>query len=201
MLILCTSEMAGAEAHTTFFATKRILFIGNSLTYVNDLPAIVTRLAGEKGIVIITETLAFPNYALEDHWNDGNIQKRIKEGKFDFVVVQQGPSSQEEGRLMLLNYGAKIKELCSKYKAQLAFFVVWPSYANLNGFDNVIKNYTDAATNTSSLLCPVGNAWQKHFSETKDYSYYGADLFHPSEKGSIVAGEIIVNTLFAGYSR
>jgi hypothetical protein len=192
------SEIKKNNEHGNLQATKStsLLFVGNSLIYTNDLPALVKQKAKEKGFDITTETLAFPNYALEDHWIDGTVQKLIREKKFDFVVVQQGPSSQEEGREMLLDYGARIKELCKKNKSELAFFMVWPARANFHMFDGVIKNYTDAADFTSSILCPVGTAWKKYMNETGDYSYYGTDMFHPSEKGSLVAAEIIVASLF-----
>jgi hypothetical protein len=176
--------------------TRTILFVGNSLTYTNDLPSMVVELAGQKGITVKTEMLAFPNYALEDHWNDGRMEDMIGEKKYDFVIVQQGPSSQEEGRLMLLDYGKRIKEVCAKNNSQLVFFTVWPAYANFQNFDNVIKNYSSAATATNSLLCPVGAAWKKYIADTGDLSYYGPDQFHPSEKGSRVAAAIIVDTLF-----
>ena len=180
--------------------TSHILFVGNSLTYTNDLPAIVARLAKEKGIDVTTEMLAFPDYALEDHWNEGRMQTLIKEKQFDFVIVQQGPSSQAGGRAMLLDYGARIKTLCEENKAKLAFFMVWPAFANLHTFDSVIKNYSDAATSTHSLLCPAGAVWKQHFTGTHDYSYYGPDQFHPSEKGSEAAAGVIVETLFGSNS-
>lgn len=176
--------------------TKSILFIGNSLTYTNDLPAIVTRLAKQKGITVTTTMLAKPNYALEDHWNDGELQQLIKDHKYDFVVVQQGPSSQADGRTMLLDYGERIKEICDESKSKLVFFMVWPAKHNLHMFDGVIRNYTDAATITHSLLCPVGSEWKKFFTETSDYSYYGPDGFHPSLKGSENAAAIMVKILF-----
>ena len=175
---------------------RRILFAGNSLTYTNDLPAIVVRLAKEKGIDVVTETLAFANYALEDHWNDGRLQTLIKEKKFDFVIVQQGPSSQADGRAMLLDYGARIKASCDERDAKLVFLMVWPAVSNLQTFDGVIKNYTDAAVSTHSLLCPAGAVWKQHFTDTNDYSYYGPDGFHPSEKGSEATAGVIVETLF-----
>lgn len=58
-------------------STKSILFVGNSLTYYNDLPGLVAKLGKDSGIVIKTEMVAYPNYALEDHWNDGQIQTLI----------------------------------------------------------------------------------------------------------------------------
>jgi hypothetical protein len=177
-------------------SAKSILFVGNSLTYYNDLPGLVARIGKDSGVEIKTEMIAYPNYALEDHWNDGQIQVLIANKKYDFVIVQQGPSSQAEGRAMLLDYGARIKGLCVTHNSQLAFFMVWPAFVNFNNFDGVITNYTDAAVATNSLLCPVGKLWKEHFLATGDYSYYGPDMFHPSQKGSENAAKIIFKTLF-----
>jgi hypothetical protein len=174
----------------------KILFVGNSLTYTNNLPALVTRSAKGKGITVQASQLAFPDYALEDHWNDGELQTLIKTGGFSFVVVQQGPSSQSDGRAMLLSYGPLIAAECKKAGTQLAFFMVWPAKVNLHTFNGVITNYRDAAAASQSILCPAGEAWKNHFETTKDFSYYGADGFHPSLKGSEIAAEIIVNSLF-----
>ncbi|HEV7780694.1 MAG TPA: hypothetical protein VGO58_05485 [Chitinophagaceae bacterium] len=201
MLLFCAGLITGAcqkEAGSTPVTKtgKSILFVGNSLTYTNDLPVIVTTLARSKGIEVTTTTLAKPAYALEDHWNDGQMQQLIKDNKYDFVIVQQGPSSQADGRAMLLDYGQRIKDICNPQGTKLVFFMVWPAQVNLHTFDGVIRNYTDAAVATGSLLCAVGTEWKRYFSETNDYSYYGPDAFHPSLKGSEVAAGIIVSTLF-----
>lgn len=198
LIFVCLSISAFAcnKSVSDTNAVKRILFIGNSLTYTNDLPALVSKIAEKKGVKIKTEMLAYPNYALEDHWNDGTIQPLLASKHFDFVVVQQGPSSQNEGRIMLLDYGARIKGECEKYNAKLAFFMVWPAYSNFQTFDGVIKNYTDAAATTNSLLCPVGKIWKEDMIAANDYSYYGTDMFHPSQKGSEKAAQVIYETLF-----
>ncbi len=197
LLFICLCGFSGFSQKPAGKDTVRsILFIGNSLTYTNDLPNLVVRKGGENGILIKTEMLAFPNYGLEDHWNDGNIQILISVKKYDFVIIQQGPSSQNDGRIMLIDYGARINTLCQKNKSKLVYFMVWPGYSHLQSFDGVIKNYSDAAKATNALLCPVGQVWKKHFEETKEYSYYGPDMFHPSQKGSEIAAQIIFETLF-----
>jgi hypothetical protein len=177
------------------YKTVHILFVGNSLTYTNNLPELVEDKAKARGIKVTTEELAFPNYALEDHWTNGELQKRIATYKYQYVVVQQGPSSQADGRAMLLDYGKRIKSLCDQHNSQLAFFMVWPARDNTENFEGVITNYTDAAKMTGSLLCPVGKVWREHFEATQDYSYYGPDGFHPSLKGSEVAAEVIYESL------
>lgn len=172
-----------------------LLFIGNSLTYTNELPSIVERLAKERNLKVGTQMVAYPNYALEDHWSDGCVQDLINSKKFDFVIVQQGPSSQEEGRVMLLEYGEKLKDLCNKNDAKLAFFMVWPAKVNYHMFDGVILNYTNAAIQSDALLCPVGMYWKSQC-DKGDFSYYGPDNFHPSIKGSEMAAQTILKTLF-----
>lgn len=176
--------------------TTTILFVGNSLTYTNDLPAMVKAIAKQKGIAIETKMMAYPDYALADHWNDGKLQQLMAAEHFDFVVVQQGPSSQEEGRQLLLEYGQKLKVLCDQYQSKLAFYMVWPAYSNYRMFEGVIKSYSDVAVATNSILCPVGKVWKTFIDSTRDHSYYGPDMFHPSQKGSEVAAEVIYKSLF-----
>ena len=53
-----------------------ILFIGNSLTTTNDLPAMIEQLARESGgTPIVTRTVAEGGFSLEDHWNRGDAQR------------------------------------------------------------------------------------------------------------------------------
>jgi hypothetical protein len=172
----------------------RILFVGNSLTYSNNLPKIVESIGAARGKSVFSETLAFGNYAIEDHWNDGKMQKLICEGNFDFVVIQQGPSSQSDGRVMLFDYGQRFKDICSSRGTELAFFMVWPAKENYHTFSGVIRHYTDAANDTKSLLCAVGSQFKK-LGNVGDFRFYSPDNFHPSVEGSEIAAEIIYSTL------
>jgi hypothetical protein len=174
----------------------KILFVGNSLTYYNDLPAKVAAIGQGKGNLIEKEMLAEPNYALEDHWNEGCLQTHIKTGYYDFVVVQQGPSSQADGAMSLLEYGGYLQELCKANDTKLAFFMVWPARVNYHTFPGVITNYTNAAYATGAILCPAGQAWKQYIDRTGDWSYYGPDQFHPSPLGTQVAAEVIYKSIF-----
>lgn len=173
-----------------------ILFIGNSLTYYNDLPKLVKKEAKRKGVKVTTKMVAHPNYAIMDHWNDGEIQKLIRTKKYDYVIVQQGPSSQKEGKELLIDYGKKLSYLCKNNQAELCFFMVWPSQQYYHTFSKVIANHKEAAKITNAILLPVGEVWKAHFDTTNNLDYYSADRFHPSLKGSKKAAEVIVDHLF-----
>ena len=177
-------------------ADYNVLFVGNSLTYVNFLPDLVKDKAAEIGITINTHMHARGNYALIDHWEDGEVQDLINSCEFDFVVVQQGPSSQPYGFQLLMQSGADFAAICNENGAELAFYMVWPSLTYFHTFDGVIANYTTAASANNAILCPVGTYWKAYIDETGDYSYYDFDGFHPTYLGSLVAAEVIVDSLF-----
>lgn len=174
----------------------QVLFIGNSLTYTNDLPALLASHAKANDVKLTARSIALPNYALLDHLAENNIVNALKNTKFNYIIVQQGPSSQAEGRASLIEGATQLKALADKNGAKLCIFMVWPAFANYGTFDGVIKNHSDAAQMTNSILCPVGLAWKEFIDKTNDLSYYGPDLFHPSLKGSKVAAEIIFKSIF-----
>ena len=177
-------------------ADYNVLFVGNSLTYYNSLPLLVEVEAEQRGINVSTDELAFANFALIDHWEAGTLQNLIESSNYDFVVGQQGPSSQAYGRMILIEYGGLIKDLCDEHNTQLAFYMVWPSVSYYHTFPGVIQNYTDAATFNNAILCPVVSLWKDYQDATGDFSFYGPDNFHPTQAGSQFAAEIIVDTLF-----
>lgn len=173
-----------------------ILFVGNSFTYTNDIPLLVKKKAKLKGIKLNTKMLAYPNYALIDHWNDGKVQKLISRKKYDFVIVQQGPSSQNKGRQLLLEYAEKFSELCKTNNSKLVIYMVWPAVDNFHTFGSVINNYREAAVKNNAVLCPVGEVWKTFIENTNNFDYYSFDNFHPSLKGSQVAADVMVQYLF-----
>jgi len=191
----------GSKKQSNFEKTHQneevnILFIGNSLTYTNNLPKLVINEAKEKEITVKTKLIAFPNYALIDHWNDSKVQKEIASKNYDYVIVQQGPSSQAFGKSILLDYGQKFSALCKENNTKLCYFMVWPSLTYYKTFDDVINNHKEAATKNDAILLPVGEVWKTYFDSTQKFDYYSEDGFHPSLKGSKFSAKIIVQYLF-----
>ncbi len=193
LAITCSSLFGQQEIHNA--KEFDILFIGNSLTYVNNLPQLIKKHAAQKGVKINTKMIAFPNYAIEDHWNDGQVQKLISSKVYDFVILQQGPSSQSDGRKMLIEFGKKYSNLCKLHEVRLCYFMVWPSLNYYHSFDGVIKNYTDAAAINNAVLLPVGQIWKDYVDSTNSTEYYGQDRFHPSIKGSQISAKVIFEYL------
>lgn len=199
LLIALFSNSKSLYGHTDQHPQRnvpiKVLFVGNSLTYSNNLPKLVEIGAKKMGVEIKTSMVAYPNYAMEDHWEEKKVVRLLEQENFDFLIVQQGPSSQNDGRKMLLDYGAKFKTVCNATNTRLVFFMVWPSLNYFRSMDQVISNYTEAASFNKALLCPVGAVWKDYIDQRGDLSLYEADGFHPSLKGSLLAAQVITDTL------
>src|SRR5262249_28073204 len=107
---------------------RRVLFIGNSYTYVNDVPGIVQALADSAGGEhMAVENVAEPDYALVDHLAQGEAQREIAKGGWAFVVLQQGPSSVDVNRDTLRLAVKAFAPLIAAAGGKPALFSAWPT--------------------------------------------------------------------------
>jgi hypothetical protein len=186
-LLLCCCAKSNNDPAGGGDKSLKILYVGNSLTYTNDLPALVAEIATRDGQKIAHKSMTLPDYAFEDHLNDGKVQPEIKRGGYDFVIGQQGPSALPSSQVVLLRDAAVLADLCKQAKSRFALYMVWPSSARAFDLDNVIASYTNAATQTGALLCPAGLGWKKAWEADAALPLYSADGFHPSLTGSVLA--------------
>ena len=70
-------------------STLRALFIGNSFTARNDLPALVAGLATAAGVTMEHRLISAGGASLRMHWNKGEALKAIREGGYDYAVLQE----------------------------------------------------------------------------------------------------------------
>jgi len=75
---------------TLLFAdTTRVLFVGNSYTYVNDLPGIFKGLSNSLGRSVYTDMSAPGGYSLEQHLTNTETLLKISAGNWNYVVLQE----------------------------------------------------------------------------------------------------------------
>lgn len=186
----CTAAAAGA-------APLRVLFVGNSLTAANDLPAMLSALsAAVGGPEIQTGAIAPGGYALEDHWASGEARSALASGGWDVVVMQQGPSSLPESRANLVEWATRWADEARADHVRPAVFTVWPeSYRASYAFAAVIGSYRAAAVASRSLLLPAGLAWRLALQRAPKLRLYGPDGFHPSALGTFAAALVIYGGL------
>lgn len=187
---LCLLGVAAAQTPTSL----RVLFVGNSLTYTHDVPNLTVAMAKSQGYNLVVGMVAFPDFALMDHWALGHARQAISGGGWDYVVLQQGPSALPESRENLLQYVRLFARDIKAAKAKPALYMVWPSSSRWFDIDRSIESYGLAAQAVEGLLLPVGVAW-KQARENHSLQLY-ADGLHPNPAGAYLAAAVILKTLF-----
>ncbi len=178
-------------------APLHVLFIGNSLTYSNDLPAMFEALAEAAGKARpFVRAVTGPGLSLEDQWDRGEAQKAIAVGGWDFVVLQQGPSASAEGSLLLRKYSRRFAELIRAGGARPVLYMVWPSTARRQDFDGVALSYREAAKDVGGLLAPAGEAWRAAWRRDPKLALYSPDGLHPTTAGTYAAAVTFVDVLY-----
>jgi len=175
---------------------QRVLFVGNSLTYANQMPLIVEALAKSKGDRLEVSSVTLGGANLEDLWRDGAALREIDRGGWTVVVLQQGPSSLLESRVDLRKWTKNFAQRIRKVKARPALYMVWPDKTRLAYFDDVSLSYTLAAADVDGMLFPAGEAWRAAWRRDPGAPLYAGDDFHPSVAGSYTAALSIYGILF-----
>ena len=173
-----------------------VLFVGNSLTATNDLPAQVAALASATGRRLEYRTVAFGGYNLEDHWHNGEARRALAGGGWDFVVMQQGPSAFPESQADLRLWASRFADEARAHGTRPALLTVWPEGWRADALPEVIKSYSRAAAAARAELLPAGVAWQLAWRCSARTRLYGPDDFHPSPTGTYAAALVVYGRLF-----
>lgn len=176
-------------------ADVKLMFVGNSLTYTNDLPSLVGTIAETQGHSVATVEFANPNWSLEEHWN-ADIASDIRRLEPDVVILQQGPSSLPASREHLVAWTDSLAIAIEDVGALGALLMVWPDRSRSFAFDDVRGSYAAAATSIDGLFIPAGQAWREVWDVDPTLQLWGSDDFHPSVLGSVVAALTVARSVF-----
>lgn len=192
--MLCSSGAVSGSVPQV--GETRVLFVGNSLSEANDLPQMVESLAkatGRCNLRVKSRTL--PNASLEDHWNEGSAVRTIQKDHWDYVVLQQGPSSLPDSRTHLIHWTREFSRIARRAGATPALYMIWPSKDRSGDFERVRDSYKLASESVDGLFLPAGEAWRVAWGLDANLRLYGPDGFHPTAEGSYLAALVIVGAL------
>lgn len=185
----------------------RVLFLGNSYTYSNDMPAILQRLASDGGDSLDYEMEAPDGASLEEHYKRGSVGIALKEGAWDYIVLQEQslrpamPLRQVEKTFF--RYGELLnRQIKGLYPgAQTLLYVTWgrwrhtgplcelmPPACSYWGSDSLITlRYRMLAERTGATPVPAGPAWRYVQTHHPEIELFNPDAIHPSLEGSYLA--------------
>jgi len=207
LFLLLTVKVAGQSQ------SRKVLFLGNSYIYVNDLPQIVTALAENTGDVLIYDSNSIGGYTLENHFSSTVSKNKILSDDWDYIVLQeqsQRPAfSNPSG---FLNGFGNLKNFIKQNKpcAQITSFMTWgyangdtqncPTNPNVCTYEGMQNLLTDRYINISGIyeseVTPVGVVWKYIRENHPAINLYQPDGSHPSLAGSYIAACCFYTSIF-----
>ena len=191
----------------------KILFIGNSYTYFNDMPTLFSRLCGCNGKQAQVFSVTKGGRKLHENLDSADQTTRELE-----AVVQQNPMDvvilQEHSVLPITDFdrfSANIKSLMEKIGP--ARYVLYQTWARKAGAEFLQEHkltprtmalrlqeaYTRAAQICDIDRAPVGQCFLEISESHPEIDLYDPDLTHPSYEGSCLAAIVHFRTLFGEY--
>ncbi len=177
----------------------RVLFVGNSYTFFNDMPEQVAALAASDlgAPALETERVVQGGATLKLHYHVTGAKQRIEEGGFSHVVLQDNSAGPlldpDEFRV----YVALLAELAKARGAEVLLFETWARAAGHGAYDadwsgrspaeflrRVAAEYAGAAAKLGARVVPVGTAWAEALSRHPALDLFDEDLHHASPLGS-----------------
>ena len=186
--------------------SKRVLFIGNSYTEVNNLPQMVANVAQSMGDEITYSSNTPGGCTFMQHCTNQSMNL-IRQGNWDAVVLQEQsqypsfPQSQVEAEVF--PYAQRLVDSVYAHSpcAEPMFYMTWgrkngdaanaesfPVLATYEGMDSMLcERYTYMAHTYDAALCPVGRVWHFLRQHYADLELYQSDGSHPSVAGTYAA--------------
>ena len=200
VLVLASSPPSAATGEP---APIRILFVGNSYTYVNDLPRILQVMAIQSGRRSLPEVrmMVGPGFAWEDHWKIAKIQDAIKSTQWNYVVLQEQSQQPLLEKQKMQKFGMLLIDAVHGSHASPLLFVTWSRENEAAAQRTITTSYASLASATHAQLVPVDKAWQYMRQKHPEFGLYRGDGSHPSPAGSYLAACVFYRTIYGELPR
>lgn len=202
--------LAGLAAKADAASSVSILFVGNSLTQVNDLPAVFKRFAAESPSHFEVETVAVtPGGAfLYDHWKRGEALAALREERPNFLVLQGQSTEPLVAPKSFSQSAGLFKAEADRVNAKTIMFATWarpagdPYYkdATSGGSPEAMQagldsGYATVAKDIGAILAPVGVAFERAQQNSPKIRLLDGTQ-HPSPAGTYLAAAVLFRVIF-----
>lgn len=188
----------------------KILFIGNSYTFYNDLPSIVYNLAKDSGKDINVDSVTKGGRFLYENLGEDEYSIKLRslltKNEYDILVLQ------EQSHFALKDYGkfeesiGLLKKLVSAGRTVL--YATWGRKAGSELLDEykitseemterLYLAYSSAAAKHGCEIAPVGLYFRQISTKHPEIELYDKDKSHPSEAGSSLAALVLYKRIFS----
>jgi hypothetical protein len=170
-----------------------VLFLGNSLTYYNEIPGTTSAMAAREKRPLLVDAVTRSGVTLEQLWADTAALKRIWQDHWDYVVVQGGAGS--AGPLFHADvynrYLTRFADEIRKSGATPLFYQVWSLQTPA---EHEAASLVAAKKNRMRVV-PAGSAWHELIRNGR-FKRLDRDLVHPDALGAYLVACSVYSTIY-----
>ena len=208
LFILCSCSFTANCRDAQNTACTKILFIGNSYTFVNDLPNTFAKLAKSGGHNVEVGMSAQGGWRLADHVASSETLQLLNSTKWNVVVLQeqsQIPSVEPARSQEMYPAARELVQKIKKIGAVPILFITWAHRDGMpeNGMNNyesmqseINKGYLGIAHELNAPVAPVGSAWLTVVKDHPEFVLWQEDGSHPTEQGTYLAACVFYAVIF-----
>ena len=207
------SESESSSSEIDLDKPHKILFIGNSFTFYNDIDQVTEAIGKNLGLTITCEKVATSAYHLSQHASDVDdestlISQKLKNTNNDYtrIIMQEHSTSPVSNYNSFLQGATDLKAKINQYQpnAKISLYETW-------GFQSMADSYNKTIPECEQLLFEKYNQCGKALNLdvnyvgrgfTKVYQtyptinlYYSGDNKHPSFMGTYLASLIHIMSI------
>ncbi|MDX9727691.1 MAG: hypothetical protein RBT50_00365 [Bacteroidales bacterium] len=178
--------------------TLRVLFVGNSYTYFENLPQVVSVLSEQTGTILITEKITIGGAKLSEHWRGArslNTIEKIRNGDYDIVVLQEWSLGTVNERDSAVYYLGLFSKLAREAGAEPYFYLTWAREKIPQQQKVISMVYRETAALNKATVVPAGEAWALARSLRPEIKLFDPDGTHPSDRGTYLTACVFVATI------
>ena len=172
---------------------KKVLFIGNSHTYFENLPWLFADVCKQAGIDVHAGMCTQGGQNWEWHLTSNCALPNVRHGNYDFVVIQQ-KAHPFDGEEELIAQGIPLIKEIQDSKSIPVLFGTWSEKNNPDGQKAVDDAHTKlCGLFDGCLIARCGTAWH---SLREIIDLYAPDGEHQNSRGAYLNACVIAKTIF-----
>ena len=172
-----------------------LLFIGNSHTYYNDMPAQLAFLAAAAGRRLVVDSHVDGGCTLRRHCEQTGAIEKIGSRAWDVVVLQEQSTRPLENPQAMHRSARILHAEIEKRGAETVFYLTWAQQQRPETQDAINDAYRTIAGELGARVAPVGVAWHKAMAADGELILHAADGRHANAAGSYLAACVFFGVL------
>ncbi len=190
----------------------KVLFIGNSFTFYNDLPSLFASVANSVGANVTVDSVTASSYNLSSFADETDtygkqVAEKLASNQYDVIILQEQSTRPINNYNLFLQGATTLKEKIDSTQADCDIYLyqTWGypdavtgsgNFADISTMEAALRTaYENCVSAIGATVVYVGEAFTYVYNNYTSINLYNEDNSHPSYEGSYLAACVFAATI------